>query len=850
MLFRLKAKTSSNDTKISHLIIPQQDSSCNFFCSSGKNDDPSQTLPLIPSISSVSPFSSSQRNWERSHSSSNLNNSNGNKKKLCSVDLKEEKHGMRLMMLPPWPTTTSNASASRVPIVSSYVPHYFPKKNSVKEGRENIIKQVNMSTKVLKEYTTPPSPRAAMDLKHFDDYNIDDTVNSTRYLPPSKSYQTRGNEAQQTVRKMYDSIHDITGKYPSDLNVKWKKDADEKEQEDEGDFLIRDEEHKTLEGVKLRERSVVNPLLTPHFVCEDSSTRLGVEQNERSKSKNTDDNETYKSKNGLPTTTEEPEEEGKRIEVHSRSEAFLSDTSCSLSSSSALCSYQVKSIDPYLNDKHFSESYFENQKQNVTCEQGGDRKHNNNYDNNNCSVNSIYGVVCSGHIEDNNDDNFKSVKHDNIVSNVEFNGENIIPSSRNERHPIVNTKSIEPCNLRLLPPPSSPYYHIRDNKFSIEENVDFEEKKFYSNNQDKNVSQEEGGNQSDGSWCNAAADAKCNCYNPHNYYPDQKSILSVDKRCDTRNFPSYHHFVAFEELAHEKHDKESDKILDDSVTKCNANDRNTLYEIRQPKSSNLHVNGLESNIKVFHPFINYHNTNKTFSKSTPNISSLQQNSEDIVELTNLEEQEIVSIRPKSVPLKSKFPRPVSLIEERVEDFHTIHEAGSCEILSSSIPHISGDVPLLFDTILTHPTKSPSNAFKLNNKCEGKSQTKEHNNNNNLKEENFDPDKCYKRTNRPVCYRSSIRIMVRPENLLHMQQQGPHHSNPVIPRSNSLEGISSSSSSSSSSSVSENARSAKKMSAASLARHKISTHESPEGDNTFSDMSSENTQPSIVKEQFR
>ena len=93
-------------------------------------------------------------------------------------------------------------------------------------------------------------------------------------------------------------------------------------------------------------------------------------------------------------------------------------------------------------------------------------------------------------------------------------------------------------------------------------------------------------------------------------------------------------------------------------------------------------------------------------------------------------------------------------------------------------------------------------------------------------------------------------MVRPENLLQMQQQGPHHPNPVIPRSNSLEGISSSSSSSSSSSVSENARSAKKMSAASLARHKISTHESPEGDNTFSDMSSENTQPLIVKEQFR
>ena len=828
-----------------------------FFFSSGKNDDPSQTLPCIPTISSVSPFSSSQRNWERSHSSSNLNNSNGNKKKLCAVDLKEEKHGMRLMMLPPWPTTTSNASASHVPIDSSYVPHYFPKKNSVKEGRENIIKQVNMSSKVLKEYSTPPSPRAAMDLKHFDHYNFDDTVNSTCYLPSSKSYQKRGNEAQQTVRKMHDSIHDITGKYPSDLSAKWKKDADEKEQEDEGDFLIRDEEPEEVEELKWTKRNAVNPLTTPRFSYEDSSARLGVEQNERSKSKNTDDNETYKSKNGLPTMTEEPEEEGKRIEVHSRSEAFLSDTSCSLSSSSAQCSYQFKSIDPYLNDKHhFSESYIENQKQNVTkCEQGGDRKHNNDYDNNNCSVKSIYGVVCSGHIQDNNDDNFQGVKHDNQVSNVGLNGENIIPGSRIERHLIVDPKSIEPCNLRLPPPPpSSPYYHSRDNKFSIEENVDFEEKKFYRNdNQDKNVSQEKGGNQRSDEkriWCNAAADAKCNCYNPHNYHPDQKSILSVDKRCDTRNFPSYHHFVGFEELAHEKNDKESDKIVDNSVTKHNANDRNTFSEILRPKLSNLHVNGVESKVNEHNLFSYNYNTNKSFSKSTPNISRFEQNSEDIAESPNLDKKEIASIRPKSVPSKTKILRPVSLIEERVEDFHIIHEAGSCEFLSSSIPHSSDDVPLFFDTILTHPTKSPSNAFKLNNKCEGKSLTKEDNNNNNLKEENFDPDKCYKSTHRPVCYRSSIRIMVRPENLLHMQQQGPHHNNPVIPRSNSLEGISSSSSSSSSSSVSENARSAKKMSAASLARHKISTHESPEGDNTFSDMSSENTQPSIVKEQFR
>ena len=128
------------------------------------------------------------------------------------------------------------------------------------------------------------------------------------------------------------------------------------------------------------------------------------------------------------------------------------------------------------------------------------------------------------------------------------------------------------------------------------------------------------------------------------------------------------------------------------------------------------------------------------------------------------------------------------------------------------------------------------------------QTKDHK--NYLKEEDYNPlNHCYTTTQRRICYRSSIRIMVRPENLLQLQQQEHHPDHPVIPRSNSLEGISSSSSSSNSS-VSETARSAKKMSAASLARHKISTHESPEGANTFSDMSSENTQPSIVKEQFR
>ena len=88
------------------------------------------------------------------------------------------------------------------------------------------------------------------------------------------------------------------------------------------------------------------------------------------------------------------------------------------------------------------------------------------------------------------------------------------------------------------------------------------------------------------------------------------------------------------------------------------------------------------------------------------------------------------------------------------------------------------------------------------------------------------------------YRSSIRIMVRPENLLHLQHT--MHHNPVV-RSNSLEGITSSSSSSSSSN-SEIARTAKKMSSTSLAR-KISAASSDLQDSDLN-------QPSIVKEQFR
>merc|ERR1712080_36498 len=140
----------------------------------------------------------------------------------------------------------------------------------------------------------------------------------------------------------------------------------------------------------------------------------------------------------------------------SRSEAFLSDTSCSLSSSlsSSQCFNRSNSI-PYLNDIRHS-PYIEIQ-EHVT----------NGNDNNNSSVKSIYDVVCSGHIKDNNDDNFESVKHDNL-SNVES-GEDIIPSRRNL---IVNTESIKPCNLELPshPPSSRSSYHIRDNKFSIEEN--------------------------------------------------------------------------------------------------------------------------------------------------------------------------------------------------------------------------------------------------------------------------------------------------------------------------------------------------------------------------------------------
>ena len=192
----------------------------------------------------------------------------------------------------------------------------------------------------------------------------------------------------------------------------------------------------------------------------------------------------------------------------------------------------------------------------------------------------------------------------------------------------------------------------------------------------------------------------------------------------------------------------------------------------------------------------------------------------------------------------QISRPVSLIEERVEDFHTIHEVGSCELLSSSVPQIS--VPLPLDTILTHPI-SPSKTFEFTDKSEEEELKKDF---GDSQKDGFWADYCYTSTKRKLCYRSSIRIMVRPENLLHMQQQDAHHHhNPAgIPRSNSLEGISSTSSSSNSS-TNEGPRAAKKMSAASLARHKNSSQRSPGGDDC-GDTAFETTQPSIVKEQFR
>ena len=412
---------------------------------------------------------------------------------------------------------------------------------------------------------------------------------------------------------------------------------------------------------------------------------------------------------------------------------------------------------------------------------------NNNYDNYNSSVKSIYNVVCSGHIKDNNDDNFESVKHDNL-SNVES-SENIIPSRRNL---IVNTDSIKPCNLGLAYPPSSSLssYHIRDNKFSIEENVVFEPKKktkTNENNQDKNVSHEKGGKRkrSDGrkSRCNAA-NVKSNCYSPHNYHPDQNSILSVDKRCDTRK-PTYHDFVALK-LIHGKHDKGSDEILEGFFTDYNLDDDNNIGLISNDFRSTSHVKGVRCEKLDGGILCNLNKANNnTFTQSSQDIFHPHPSSTTNVG-PDLDEKEVILRRPKTDSLlKTKTCRPRSLIEERVEDFHIIHEAGSCEILSSSIPHIS--VPLPFDTILTRP-KSPSKTFEFTSNSEGKPETKEYNN-NNIKEQHINPSQYYTSTKRRICYRSSIRIMVRPENLLHLQQPD-HHNNPVIPRSNSLEGISS------------------------------------------------------------
>ena len=76
---------------------------------------------------------------------------------MC-VDLKEEKHGMRLMMLPSWPTT-ANASASHV--LPNDLPQYLPQKNLAKEvRRENIIQQVNTCSKDLQASSAPPPPQS------------------------------------------------------------------------------------------------------------------------------------------------------------------------------------------------------------------------------------------------------------------------------------------------------------------------------------------------------------------------------------------------------------------------------------------------------------------------------------------------------------------------------------------------------------------------------------------------------------------------------------------------------------------------------------------------------------------
>ena len=814
----------------------------NSFCSSGDNDDPSQTLPSA-TTSSVSQFSSPQVNWERSHSSSNLNNSNANKKKMC-VDLKEEKHGMRLMMLPSWPTT-ANASASHV--LPNDLPQYLPQKNLAKEvRRENIIQQVNTCSKDLQASSAPPppQPQAGMDLKHYDYYNVDDTLNSTRCPPP---HNQTGTEARQTVRKTYHRLHeDITARYPTDFDAKWNKDAEDiEEQHEEGDFLIRHEADSNVEEIKLK--SIRQDLfLVPRYnPSQVPSSTVEIEHNERSKSKNkANDNENNKSKNGLSPTTEELGEEGKRAEVCSRSEAFLSDTSSSLkSSSSSQCSYR-SDTESYLNDTTHNIKLTRK----ICVTKRNDNNTNDKGAYQNYSVKPNHNILGSGYIKDNIVDD-ESVKHDNL-SYVKS-SENIIP--RRQCHQIARCRtdeeSIKPCNLRLPPTSFSSPYHIRDNKFSIE-NVEVENVVDEKSNQRYNVSHATR-NCFSKRIGKPAADVNANRYSPHNYHPNQNFILSVDKRCDTSK-PTYDDFVTLTPSS--AYRKDSDKVSDEICVKnpiksCNLNDdHNTsigvlnehrlttpCYSVEACKNPEK---GGDISCKLNKTSIRY------FSKSTPNIAINDKN--DKIPAPNSDVKETVLRHPKHTNSKREIPRPISLIEERVEDFHIIHEAGSCEILSSSIPHISVQLP--FDTSLTHP-KSPSRTFEFCDKSvENITQTKDHK--NYLKEEDYNPlNHCYTTTQRRICYRSSIRIMVRPENLLQLQQQEHHPDHPVIPRSNSLEGISSSSSSSNSS-VSETARSAKKMSAASLARHKISTHESPEGANTFSDMSSENTQPSIVKEQFR
>ena len=553
------------------------------------------------------------------------------------------------------------------------------------EERENALQQVTCTANILQQKgraaAVPPPPKEAMDLKHYHCYNND---NGNRHCIVNHT----ANEAQQTVWSTKDWIYNSATKSPTDINGTWKKTRKKDAvQEEEGGFLIQNEVQGKFGEIHIGGGEMQKMIKMASALPDRSS---------KSTAMNTNDNEMNKSKKKLKTTEEVTEEEGKRKEVISRSEAFLLDTSCSLLPSSK------KSFASTTNTLSFIDSssacakycYLEPPISKLSWSDIDDDVSNNRDNKNDSSAN------------DNQSNSFDDVeyfrgqiKYANESDNIKYRETFSVNPTKcssvfiapQPRHSIAKAETIEPrCNLRL-PPPT---YHLIDNRgdSNVKEHV------IEKSNQDV-VSREL--QQWQDYTSDDIDDIKCNCYSPHNYYrinQDQNITWSVDKKrenekrdfvtllppppftqndCRAKYIPVKLNVPGFPEI---------DKTLDNSLENSLNNPLSAIAD---------------SSIGLFS---SPNHSRKCISKSTPNVSLSQnynnttfisESEEPTIQQEQHREEEISQVRSRH--LKS---RPISLIEERVEDFHNIHEIGSCETLSSSVPHIYAPLPL--DTILTHP----------------------------------------------------------------------------------------------------------------------------------------------------